>query len=288
MTRTGYSPTSRSLRRPRTLRACWWLSLGVHVLPLKPRSKHLQPGFGPRKARISDPAFARKWFLNTDANLGVVLGGLLSGLSHLLVADWDDASAYEVWRAALGASAETLVERSPRGYHAFFVTDERLPSAVRDGCELKTSGVCAVSPSVHPSGAIYRIVLPAPIARLSLARAHSLFPFLSASNPLTPPPSPIPLDVGVIARIKAAHSTLDEMLDAGVELRPAGTNTLVGCCPFHDDRTPSLWLYPDSGLWGCNRPDCPAHGVHDVCNFRALRFGISNRAAIRQLAHQCL
>ena len=277
-----------TLRLARYLRACWWLALDVPVLPLKPRSKHLQPGFGPRKARISDAASASKWFLNTDANLGVLLGDLLGGPSRLLVADWDDACAYETWRASPGASVETLVERTPRGFHAFFFTNEYLPAAVANGCELKTSGVCAVSPSVHPSGAIYRIALPVPIACLSLARTHSLFPFLSASNPLTPPPSPVPLGVGVIARIKAAHSTLDEMLDAGIEFRPAGPNTLVGRCPFHDDHTPSLWLYPDSSLWGCNRPDCPAHGIHDVINFRALRFDISNRAAIRQLARQCL
>lgn len=283
MTRTGYSPTSLSLRRLRFHRACWWLALGVSLFPLKPRSKHLQPGFGPRKARISDHAFARKWFLNTNANLGVVLGDV----PHLLVADWDDASAYEAWRATLGASVETLVEQTPRGFHAFFFSNQQLPSAAQTGCELKTSGACAVSPSVHPSGDLYRIACSAPIARLSAARACSLFPFLSIDDSPSPPPSS-PLGLGLIARIKAAHSTLDEMLDAGIELRSAGPNTLIGRCPFHDDHTPSLWLYPDSGLWGCNRPNCPAHGVRDVCNFRALRFGISNRAAIRQLAYQFL
>jgi hypothetical protein len=277
---------SGSSRLALFIRACWWLRQGIHLLPLKPRSKHLQPGFGPRKARISDPAVARKWFLNTDANLGVVLGGE----PRLVVADWDDASAYEAWRATLGASVETLVEYTPRGFHAFFFGDERLPSAAQGGCEFKSSGACAVSPSVHPSGDVYRIAHPAPIARLSAAQTLSLFPFLSAANlltPLTPLPSP-PLGAGVIARIKAAHPILDEMLDAGIELRPAGSNTLVGRCPFHDDHVPSLWLYPDTGLWGCNRPDCRAAGVHDVINFRAFARRISNRAAIRQLADEFL
>ena len=132
MTRIGHTSTSRSLHRLRFHRACWWLSLGVHVLPLKPRSKHLQPGFGPRKVHISDPAVARKWFLNTDANLGVVLGGP----SRLLVADWDDISAYEAWRVTGGASVQTLVEQTPRGYHAFFFSDEQLPSAAQPGCEV--------------------------------------------------------------------------------------------------------------------------------------------------------
>ena len=281
--------TRHTLRLARYFRACWWLALGVPVLPLKPRSKHLQPGFGPRKASISDPAWARKWFLNTNANLGVLLGGP----AGLTVADWDDAPAYEAWRASLGASVDTLAESTPRGCHLFFFSNE-LPAAAANGCELKTSGVCTVSPSIHPSGAFYRVVDRSSILRIDVAQAHSLFPFLSDENQSMPSPAshslvtPPPLGVGTVARLKAAHSTLDEMLDAGVELRPAGPNTLVGLCPFHDDHSPSLWLYPDSGLWGCNRPDCPAHGVHDVCNFRALRFGISNRAAIRQLARQFL
>ena len=277
-------------RLARFTRACWWLQQGFHPVPLKPRSKHLQPGFGPRKARISNPPFARKWFLNTDANLGVLLGGSPA----LLVADWDDPLAYHRWRATCGASLDTLTEQSPRGYHSFFVTNEPLPSAVQDGCELLTSGVCTVHPSVHPSGALYHIVHHSPIARIDLSRARSLFPFLSNQNepmsspipaPLVTPPS---LGIGTIARIKAAHSTLDEMLHAGVHLLPAGPNTLVGRCPFHDDHSPSLRLYPDTGLWGCNRPDCLAAGVHDVINFRAFRLGTSNLTAIRLLADELL
>ncbi len=278
---TRHSCPSRSAR---FIRACWWLQQGVHLLPLKPRSKHLQPGFGPRKAHIADPAVARKWFLNTDANLGVVLGGDL----YLLVVDWDDVTAYKAWRAHIGASVETLVERTPRGFHLFFFASERLPFAAQGGCELKTSGACAVSPSVHPSGAPYRIAHSASIARLSTAQAHRLFPFLSAHNPPPLLPPPPPPGVGLIARIKAARSSLNEMLDAGIELRPVSPNTLVGRCPFHDDHTPSLWLYPDSGLWGCNRPDCPAAGVHDVINFRAFRLGISVQDAIPVLADQFL
>jgi hypothetical protein len=75
----------RDLRRERCERACWWLDRGVEVVPLKPQSKELQPGYGSHKARIADVAFAHRWFLNTDANLGVALGGS----AGLVVADWD-------------------------------------------------------------------------------------------------------------------------------------------------------------------------------------------------------
>jgi hypothetical protein len=290
-------PSLHALRQARFQRACWWLARDVAILPLKPRSKHLQPGYGPRQACITDPAFARRWFLNTDANLGIVLGGP----ANLLVADWDDASAFHTWRAtvrlsahdeALGAAVDSLTEQTARGYHVFFVGKELSP-ATGGACEFKTSGACMVSPSIHPSGVRYRVVHQAPIAPLDPATARALFPFLSnlakseipdrlANSPSTSPQN------GLIARIKAARSILDEMRDAGIELRPAGDDTLVGRCPFHDDHHPSLWVYPHRGLWGCNRPDCSAAGTHDVINFRAQWRGISNQAAIRQLADEFL
>jgi len=278
----------RPLRLRCFQRACWWLAQGVHILPLKPRSKHLQPGYGPRQAHISDPALARKWFLNTDANLGVLLGGG----AGLAVADWDNLPSYQLWRASLGAAVVTLIEQSPRGYHLFFFAPG-LPSATGSGCEFKTRGACAVFPSMHPSGQFYRLAHPAPIAPLDPDSARQLFPFLSGTrvykSSTAPQISSPPLaQGGLIERIKAARSIRDEVLAAGVALRPAASNTLVGLCPFHDDHSPSLWLNPVSGLWGCNRPDCPAAGVHDVINFRALLRDISNRAAIRSLADELL
>jgi len=276
-----------ALRLARFRRACWWLRLGVPLLPLKPRSKHLQPGFGPHKAHIADVAHARKWFLNTDANLGVLLGDP----TGLVVADWDDERSYLRWRASLGAAVSTLAERTPRGVHLFFFAPP-LRSAAGEGCELKTCGACAVAPSIHPSGRRYRLLHPAPIAPLDPALAHALFPFLS--DRVAPR---LPRDArrcraaapaGLVARIKAARPTLAEMRDAGLLLSPGGPHTLVGRCPFHDDHAPSLWLYPDSSLWGCNRSDCRAAGVHDVINFRAFWRHISLRAAIRQLADEFL
>jgi hypothetical protein len=272
-------------------RACWWLSLGVLLLPLKPQSKHLQPGHGPHKAHISDVSCARTWFLSTDANLAVLLGGPAGprwrSRAGLVVADWDDELSYQRWRATHGAAVSTLAERTPRGVHLFFFAHD-LPSAAGGGCELKTHGACAVAPSLHPSGQLYFPFHPPPIAALD--HAPALFPFLSPQP--KPVPSTVPLRVspaaGLIERVKAARPTLDEMRDAGVVLSPGGPNTLVGRCPFHNDHAPSLWLYPDSGVWGCNRPDCRAAGVHDVINFRALARRISNRAAIRQLADEFL
>lgn len=280
---------SRFLRRARFARACWWLALGIAILPLKPRSKHLQPGFGPRQASITDRDHARRWFLDTDANLGVVLGGP----AGLVVADWDDASAYLHWSASLGASVRSHTEKTARGYHVFFFTETCLPSAADSACEFKTNGACAVAPSIHPSGTRYGVVHPGPITTLDSITAGSLFPFLSGvSQPRVPLDSATVFhsltSTSLIGRIKAARSILDELRSVGTELRPVAGDTLVGRCPFHDDHIPSLWVYPNRGLWGCNRPDCPAAGTHDVINFRARWRSISNWAAIRQLADEYL
>ena len=275
----------RETRQARCERACWWLEHGVDVVPLKPQSKELQPGYGARKAHITDSDFARRWFLNTDANLGVVLGGP----TGLAVADWDAAPAYAGWCARVGAPEVTLVERTARGYHWFFMT-AGIASAVDPGCEVKTRGVCMVAPSVHPTGYVYHLVQEAPIVTLTAARVAALFPFLSVKPPgaLPAPTRNEPAGAGVIARIKAARPIVAELQAAGITLQPAGQAAWVGRCPFHDDQTPSLWVNPVSGLWGCNRPDCRAAGIHDVINFRALWRGVSNQVAIQQLAAEFL
>ncbi len=40
------------------------------------------------------------------------------------------------------------------------------------------------------------------------------------------------------------------MKAAGIELRRHGAD-LLGLCPFHDDREPSLVITPDKNLWHC-------------------------------------
>jgi DNA primase catalytic core len=54
-----------------------------------------------------------------------------------------------------------------------------------------------------------------------------------------------------LERLKAEVS-LQRLVEAkGVELRRHGARDLVGCCPFHDDREPSLVVSPSKNLWHC-------------------------------------
>jgi DNA primase len=66
--------------------------------------------------------------------------------------------------------------------------------------------------------------------------------------------------------------TIEKVIAEYIELRASG-NTLVGRCPFHDDRIPSFTVYPQSGTYHCF--GCRAHG--DVISFvramESLSFG---------------
>ncbi|MGH8021283.1 MAG: CHC2 zinc finger domain-containing protein, partial [Opitutaceae bacterium] len=66
----------------------------------------------------------------------------------------------------------------------------------------------------------------------------------------------------------------------GVELKPQGGD-LVGRCPFHDDRDPSLRVTPVKGLWRCMSAACGATG--NVIQFVQRFDGVSFRHAYELL-----
>ena len=53
-----------------------------------------------------------------------------------------------------------------------------------------------------------------------------------------------------IERLKKEVDLAELVIRSGVALKKAGGD-LVGCCPFHDDDTPSLVVTPKKGLWHC-------------------------------------
>lgn len=84
----------------------------------------------------------------------------------------------------------------------------------------------------------------------------------------------------VIADIKQRLDLADLITRWGLtDLRPIG-NRYVGCCPFHEERTPSFSVYPDQHFYCFG---CEAHGdVFDI----AMRHGpwLSFRDAAEGLA----
>lgn len=87
-------------------------------------------------------------------------------------------------------------------------------------------------------------------------------------------------DGATIAAVRAGVP-IQQVVAPRVPLRRAGA-MLVGLCPFHEERTPSLKINTDMNTFHCF--GCKAHG--DVIDF-VMRFdGLDFRTAVRDLARQ--
>ena len=82
-----------------------------------------------------------------------------------------------------------------------------------------------------------------------------------------------------IERLKEEVSLQRLVELAGVELRRQGKD-LVGCCPFHEDRSPSLVISPGKNLWHCLGA-CQAGG--SVIDWVMRVEGVSFRHAVELL-----
>src|SRR5271165_3009933 len=83
----------------------------------------------------------------------------------------------------------------------------------------------------------------------------------------------------VIERLKREVS-VERLVEArGVELRRHGAD-LLGLCPFHDDRSPSLVVSPKKNLWHCLGA-CAAGG--SVIDWVMRSEGVSFRHAVELL-----
>jgi len=80
-----------------------------------------------------------------------------------------------------------------------------------------------------------------------------------------------------IERVRA-NNPIEQVIGRYVELRPSGRR-LVGRCPFHEDRSPSLVVYPSNGSWFCFA--CDVGG--DVFEFIERIENISFAEALRRL-----
>lgn len=90
--------------------------------------------------------------------------------------------------------------------------------------------------------------------------------------------------VGMIAkedieRVRAVADLYD-IVSATVTLKPSGTGTFVGLCPFHDEKTPSFSVRPSLGVWHCF--GCGAGG--DVFKYVEQKENIDFREAVEFLA----
>ena len=82
-----------------------------------------------------------------------------------------------------------------------------------------------------------------------------------------------------VERVRAVADLYD-IVSATVTLKPSGTGTFVGLCPFHDEKTPSFSVRPGLGVWHCF--GCGAGG--DVFKYVEQKENIDFREAVEFLA----
>ena len=82
-----------------------------------------------------------------------------------------------------------------------------------------------------------------------------------------------------IEKVRAAADLYD-IVSASVSLKPSGTGTFVGLCPFHDEKTGSFNVRPALGVWHCF--GCGLGG--DVFKFVEEQENIDFREAVELLA----
>ena len=85
-----------------------------------------------------------------------------------------------------------------------------------------------------------------------------------------------------IDAIKRAHPLARVIANSGVRLTRSGPSSLKGCCPFHDDKRPSLVVDERDDHFHCY--GCRAHG--DVISWVMRREGVGFTAACDLLAGQ--
>jgi Bifunctional DNA primase/polymerase, N-terminal len=141
---------------------------GWYVFPVAPRGKTPITKRGMLDASNDEDLVAAWWANENRSNIGRTAVqrarpniGINCGKSGLLVVDLDGEEAVRAWAdlaARHGGHPRTLVARTGKGFHGYFVGESR-SSAGRIGPKIDTRGAggyVIAPPSVHGSGAVYR------------------------------------------------------------------------------------------------------------------------------------
>ena len=267
-----------------------WFSLGVSVVPVKPKSKVAAVRWLEYTKRLPTPVEIVRWFGRPlFENYGILTGKRHEQPGYLVVVDFDRLDDGVAWQLSMGR--ETYTVATARGLHAYFFTDEPAPTVHFNGGDLKASGYVLGAGSVHPSGRVYQVLTDAPI--LNIRSIREVLPDLPEPKPQPHPPTilsnPKPLDVwesvncqrpNLVETIKRRFSILDFLPDAK-KTDPSG-RWYIARCPLHDDHNPSMWVDVERGLCGCFA-GCNGGKPLDVINLAAAIWNVDNRTAIERL-----
>lgn len=262
--------------------ACYWHSLGLCVIPVKPRDKapllSTWEQFHTRQSTAEE--VARWWTQTPDANIGIV-----HGVNNYITIDIDhDAGMLALLRQAFPKLTAGVIELSGsgEGYHIpMFLT--HLPDLGWDNSKERPRGnmtwktkrgavnircrwcQSVVPPSIHPSGNAYTF-----IQRGQITRADNLSALITFLNQLDPQPvrkrQPVSQPVNANGSIKAHFQDIlavfrslgfnDATQTEGDEIRIMGHGGLL--------------VRPDTGMWYCFSDEI---GGDAIDAFGWVRFG---------------
>lgn len=281
--------------------ALLWMERGVSVVPAHPRSKVVTAHWREYEQFLPTEHQIKTWFSAGVNNLAVVCG-----TGGLTVLDFDDLDQYFAWKAKIGELVNTYAETTGRGVHLFYFVDNPKSRRFKE-CEVFGFGhLCNVTPSIHPNGSVYTPLGDGDKSILPIER-EKLFSLLSkqpggeeivVGEKLSKPKvsggsgGAVPLANNrhdLISRVKNALP-LRDYVSRFTELKPSGSagRYMVGLCPFHEDKAPSLWVDCERNIWRCYSPSCIGSRGGDLVNFYALQNGVDNRQAIARLAREVL
>jgi len=279
--------------------ALMWHNLGIATIPILAGSKRpALEAWGQYQTELPTEAKLRAWF-SVSYNIAVVCGH-----SNLVIVDFDSMDRHESWQTGLDCSFEELVNstyrvRTRKGLHYYLYTEEQTGGAAilwnydcETKCEsgneqrvdIKSAGGYAIAPpSIHPSGHKYQgYGSPEQIAKI--ASITDLLPEYEPvqtwqpreRGPYDPFDEAMRESCGVSVEAVKANWRWEEVIPVNGGSRRGVTMTN---CPFHNDKTASLALYPDKH---CHCFGCGYHS--DIIDVFAALHKVTVQEALKEMA----
>lgn len=239
---------------------------GWPVLPLRPRDKPPLTRHGLLDATTKPEIIEHWWDQWPEANVGLRTGIAFD------VLDIDGPAGLESMRS-FSYTHEGPVSQTGKGYHLLFgVTGAKNGAAMRPGLDFRGDGGYIVAPpSIHPLGHAYAWMMPP--SHYKLPEPPDWLLDMVMPKPPAPPKERGALSTALAAMFPQPGSaavtqhmdTEGELAKLGTALQPLGKRR-TGRCPFHEDSTPSLTVYPDDTFYCFG---CQAWGdALNVANYR--------------------
>jgi len=283
--------------------ATTFYGLGVATIPVALREKTpLLSSWKRYQTELPQPATLLAWFAK-ETNIGVV-----TGWRNLTVIDFDALDMTDTygrwlsWAARQGrfsVAYQTMRNayrvRTGRGIHVYVWLQNQERNRKLPGLDIKArNGYVLGEGSIHPSGALYRVLTPGMIIPTIATLSDVLPPelLLTTEQPAHVKPLPQvaePADIWDLAENPRVTSNLVDQIrktlrieDLVGDLQRTGTHWYLTRCPLHDDDSPSFWVDTQAQICGCFS-GCTTKPL-DVINLYARLYGLNNREAIFYLA----